>query len=114
MEIEMVVYLTSPAQKATLTAAKRVRFPARYVRKDARTLVLRLAYGPQSNVTDAVSERTGLALGSRDFTAARQTVEETLPLTGYNSVRCRQILADFDRLSNYSPLCGGLTQGMAR
>jgi len=49
--------------------------------------VLRLAYGPQSNITDAVIERTGFAMGNRDFTAARQTVEETLPLTGYNSVR---------------------------
>jgi hypothetical protein len=99
MEIEMFpFYRTSPSQNATLTAARRVRFPARFVRKDARTLVLRLAYGPQSNVTNAVIERTGLAIGSRDFTAARQTVEETLRLTGYNSIRCRQILADFDRL----------------
>jgi hypothetical protein len=99
MEIEMVhFFVTSPTHNATLTAAKRLRFPARYVRKDARTLVLRLAYGPQSNATDAVIERTGLAMGNRDFTATRQTVEETLPLTGYNSVRCRQILADFDRL----------------
>ena len=91
--------VTSPTHNATLTAAKRVRFPARYVRKDARTLVLRLAYGPQSNVTNAVIERSGLAAGkNRDFAAARQIIEETLPLTGYDPVRCRQILADFDRL----------------
>jgi hypothetical protein len=98
MEIEMVPFVTSPVQTATITAAKRVRFLSRYVRKDARTLVLRLAYGPQSNETDSVIERTGLAMGSRDFAAVRQTVEETLPLTGYNSIRCQQILADFDRL----------------
>jgi hypothetical protein len=100
MEIEMVHFsVTSPTHNATLTAAKRVRFAVRYVRKDARTLVLRLAYGPQSNVTEAVIGRTGLAMREiRDFAAARHTVEEALPLTGYDSVRRRQILADFDRL----------------
>ena len=89
----------SPTPNTTLTAAKRLRFPARYVRKDARTLVLRLAYGPQSNVTDAVIENSALATdNNRDFTATRQTIKETLPLTGYDQVRCQQILADFDRL----------------
>jgi hypothetical protein len=100
MEIEMVYFSAILAgHKNSLTAAKRVRYPARYVRKDARTLVLRLAYGPQSNVTNTVIERPGLATGdNRDLTAARQTLLEKLQLTSYDPVRFRQILADFDRL----------------
>lgn len=91
--------VSSPTHNPTLTAAKRVCFPARYVRKDARTLALRLAYGPQSNVSDAITKSFGLAMGNnRDFTAARQKMEKALPLTGYDPVRCRQILADFDQL----------------
>jgi len=91
--------VTSPTHNPTLTAAKRARFPARYVRKDARTLALRLAYGPQSNVTDVVIKRSGLAMGKdHNFIAARQTIEDTLRLTSYDPSRCRQILADFDRL----------------
>jgi hypothetical protein len=100
MEIEMAHFPVISADcKDSLTAAKRVRFPARYARKDARTLVLRLVYGPQSNLTNAVIERSGSATGdNRDVTAARQAVVEKLPLTSYDPVRCRQILADFDRL----------------
>ena len=91
--------MASSAHKATLTAAKRARFPARYGRKDARTLVRRLTYGPQSNVTDALIARPGLAADkNHNVLAARQTVEETLSRTGYDPARCRQILVDFDRL----------------
>ena len=39
----------------TLTARLRRRFPGRYARKDARTLVLRLAYGQQSKLTTEVT-----------------------------------------------------------
>lgn len=94
---------TATANRAgiTMTAANRDRFPARFARKDARTLVLRMAYGPQSNRTNALTEAPAafLAMSSeRDFKAARQKVEATLPATFYDHARCHQILADFNRL----------------
>jgi len=83
----------------TLTASKRRLFPARYARKDARSLVLRLIYGPQSNSTQEVIERAGLAVGGgQDPAASRQTIQKVLPLTGYEPVRCRRLLEDLDRL----------------
>lgn len=95
----MVHFPVASRNRGTLTATKRGLFPARYARKDARNLVLRLTYGPQSNSTGEVIERAGLAGGSgRDLTPSRQTIEKALPLTGYDPVRCRRLLEDFDRL----------------
>ena len=89
----MAQFATALPAAATLTAARRLRFPASFVRKDARNQVLRLTYGPQAKFSNGAA---GVA-GSLPQ-AARSAVEEILPRTGYDAERCREILADFDRL----------------
>jgi len=92
---------TSPARATTLTATKRARFPARFARKDARTLALRLAYGPQSNTTNQVTVAPAYQLamaGSAELQAARASLLSALVHTGYDAGRCQEILVDFDRL----------------
>ncbi len=82
--------VASPTRSATLSATKRVLFPARYVRKDARTLARRMTYGPQSNLTAAIIMRPGMAMGKDRNAVARQIMEETLAKTGYDPSRCRK------------------------
>jgi hypothetical protein len=81
----------------TLTAARRRRWPARYVRKDARTLALRLAYGPQSKLTRDVVPGPAERLAGPELARERDRLQRALTLTLYDRERCRRILAAFDR-----------------
>jgi hypothetical protein len=87
------------APQATLSAVKRIRFPKIYLRKDTRTSVLRLVYGPQSKFSSAIIVAPGLAFDSPEaFDAAWKTLAGLLPVTAYDRERCVRILGDFDRL----------------
>ncbi|MFO1060770.1 MAG: hypothetical protein U1E53_27825 [Dongiaceae bacterium] len=81
----------------TLTARLRRRFPARYLRKDARTLALRLACGPQSKLTLAVVAGPGERLAGPALERERERLHRALALTGYDRERCRGIAAAFER-----------------
>ena len=81
----------------TLTLRKRRRFPQRYARKDARTLALRLAYGPQSKLTSEVTQGAVARLAESEIARQRGRLVQALGLTRYERDRCRSILAAFDR-----------------
>ena len=90
-----------PNFTATVTANQRARFPARYIRKDARTLALRLTYGSQSKLTNTVTQGPThlLAIGDDlEYQAVRQSLLKALASTGYDSLLRERIVADFDRL----------------
>ena len=89
--------VASPRIDDTLTAGRRRRFPARYRRKDARTLALRLAYGLQSKLTVAVVASPGERLAGPALERERERLHQALALTGYDRERCRQIAAAFER-----------------
>ena len=94
-------FTAAAARTTTLSAFKRAQYVDRFVRKDARTLSLRLAYGPQSNRTNQVTIAPAhlLALSSKaEVLAVRAALGQALARTGYDAVRCQEILADFDRL----------------
>ena len=86
-----------PAATETLTLRKRRRFPERYARKDARTLALRLAHGPQSKLTTEVTDGTMPRLAEAEIARERGRLVQALALTRYERDRCRGILAAFDR-----------------
>src|SRR5689334_940165 len=86
-----------PPTTETLTRRKRRRFAERYARKDARTLALRLAYGPQSKLTTEVTEGSVPRLAEAEIARARGRLVQALGLTRYERERCRSILAAFDR-----------------
>ena len=81
----------------TLTLRKRRRFPERYARKDARTLALRLAYGPQSKLTTEVTQGAVARLAEFEMARERERLGQALGLTRYERDRCQRILAAFDR-----------------
>ncbi len=86
-----------PAATETLTLRKRRRFSERYARKDARTLALRLAYGPQSKLTTEVTQGSVARLAEAETARERGRLVQALGLTRYERDRCRSILAAFDR-----------------
>ena len=86
-----------PVAAETLTLRKRRCFPERYARKDARTLALRLAYGPQSKLTTEVVQGAVARLADSEITRERERLVQALALTRYERDRCRGILAAFDR-----------------
>jgi hypothetical protein len=86
-----------PVAADTLTLRKRRLFPARYARKDARTLALRLGYGPQSKLTIEVVQGAAGRLADSDIARERERLVQALALTRYERDRCRSILAAFDR-----------------
>jgi hypothetical protein len=86
-----------PVAIETLTLRKRRRFPERYARKDARTLALRLAYGPQSKLTTEVTQGSVVRLADAEIARERGRLLQALGLTRYERDRCRSILAAFDR-----------------
>jgi len=86
-----------PLAADTLTLRKRRRFPQRYARKDARTLALRLAYGPQSKLTTEVTQGSVARLTESEIARERERLVQALGLTRYERDRCRSILAAFDR-----------------
>jgi hypothetical protein len=87
----------SPVAVDTLTSRKRRRFPERYARKDARTLALRLAFGPQSKLTTEVTEGPVVRLAEGEVARERTRLVQALTLSGYERDHCRSILAAFDR-----------------
>jgi hypothetical protein len=87
----------SPLAADTLTLRKRRCFPERYARKDARTLVLRLAYGPQSKLTTEVTQGPAALLAEGEIARERTRLLQALAVTRYERARCRSILAAFDR-----------------
>ena len=82
---------------STLTRRQRRLLPARYARKDARTLALRLAYGPQSKLTIEVIESPVPRLAEAEVAQQRGRLLQALGLSGYDGERRRRILAAFDR-----------------
>ena len=86
-----------PPATDTLTLRKRRRFPERYARKDARTLALRLAYGPQSKLTTEVTQGAVARLAESEIARQRGRLVQALALTRYERDRCRSIQAAFDR-----------------
>lgn len=93
----------SPLAADTLTLRKRRRFPERYARKDARTLALRLAYGPQSKLTTEVTQGPAARLAESEIARERRRLVQALGPTRYERDRCRSILAAFDRRHASSP-----------
>jgi len=81
----------------TLTLRTRRRFPQRYARKDARTLALRLAYGPQSKLTTEITQGSVARLAEFEMARERERLGQALGLTRYERDRCQRILAAFDR-----------------
>lgn len=79
----------------TLTARQRLANPAKYVRKDARGLVLRIVYGERSNASKRPEELPFAALSfatKDDRTAAVSRVLELLPLCQWPQWKSATIL----------------------
>jgi len=90
----------------TLTARKRVHAPHLFTRRDARTLALRLTYGPQSNADNGVQTAGAHRLpkiGSEAAGPTRAALQRALDLSGWPHERRMGILANFDRSRSPNP-----------